>query len=300
MIGNVAKVSILMNGYNAQEYLKEAIDSIYSQTFSDWEIVFIDNCSTDKTEDIVKSYDEKIKYYRTEKNIPIGAARNFGLQYCKGEYLAFLDTDDIWMSEKLKKQIEILDNNKEYQFCYTGVVYINENSDQIGTMVPKAKSGYVFPQQLISYEINQQSIIVRNNIEIKVNEQLRHAPDFNMFMNISSKYNGYVMSDYLVKYRKHSNSLTSKNIDIWWSEMKLVLDEIFENNKELKNKYPKEYQYGYAKVAYNKARYLMSINNKKEALNSLSSFKFLDIKYFVLYVASFLGNNVWSFIHRYK
>jgi len=300
MSGKNAKVSILMNGYNAQSYLKEAIDSIYQQTFQDWEIIFIDNCSTDSTKKIVKSYDDKIKYYQTDINIPIGAARNFGLQYCNGEYLAFLDTDDIWMPEKLQKQVSILDKNHEYQFCYTGVIYINEQSNKIGTTIPKAKSGYVFPQQLIRYEINQQSIIVRNNIDIHIDENLYHAPDFCMFMNISSKYEGFVLKEYLVKYRKHANSLTSKNIEIWWSEMKIVLDDIFEKNKYLQEKYPKEYQYAYAKVAYNKARYLMSISNRKDANEELAKYKYVDIKYFILYIISFFPISIWNFIHRLK
>ena len=63
----MAKVSILMNGYNSEKYLKEAIDSVYSQTFLDWEIIFVDNCSSDKTKDIVDSYDNKIYYYKTDQ-----------------------------------------------------------------------------------------------------------------------------------------------------------------------------------------------------------------------------------------
>jgi glycosyltransferase involved in cell wall biosynthesis len=288
-----------MNGYNAEKYLKEAIDSIYSQTFKDWEIIFIDNCSTDNTRDILNSYDNKIKYYKTDENIPIGSARNFGLKYCKGEYLAFLDTDDIWLNDKLEKQIKILDENQNFQFCYGGVIYINEYSMEIGKMLPQSKSGNVFAQQLMRYEINQQAIVLRNNIEIEVNEALRHAPDFNMFMNIASKYRGYVVNDYLVKYRKHSNSLTSKNIDIWWLEMKIVLDNIFKD-ESLRKKYSKEYKFAYAKVSYNKARYLMSVGNQNDANNELSRYKFIDLKYFMLYVLSLFPIKIWDLVHRLK
>jgi glycosyltransferase involved in cell wall biosynthesis len=295
-----AKVSILMNGYNAQKYLKEAIDSVYAQTFDDWEIIFIDNCSTDNTKEIVDSYDEKIKYYKTDKNIPLGAARNFGLKYCKGEYLAFLDTDDIWLKDKLKVQIDTMDKNKEYQLCYGGVIYIDEDSKKIGSMIPDANSGNVFYQQLKRYEINMQSVILRNKEHLRFDETLRHSPDFDLFMEIASKDKVCVIKDYLVKYRKVSNSLTSKNIDVWWSELKYTLDRIFAKDRTLKQTYPKGYKFAYAKVAYNKARYLIDIGKKNEASSELYRYRFLNYQYFILYFISLLPVGAWHFMHRYK
>jgi teichuronic acid biosynthesis glycosyltransferase TuaG len=198
----MAEVSILMNGYNAQKYLKEAIDSIFDQTYEDWEIIFIDNCSTDKTKEIVFSYNEKVKYYKTEKNIPLGAARNFGLQFCTGKYLAFLDTDDIWMPEKLKLQIDIMNKNRDFQLCYGGVIYIDESGKEIGRLLPKAASGNVFAQQLMRYEINMQTVLLRNNRSFYFNESLKHSPDFDIFMEIAASESVYVIHKPLVKYRK--------------------------------------------------------------------------------------------------
>ncbi len=295
----MAKVSILMNGYNSQEYLKEAIDSIYAQTFKDWEIIFIDNCSTDDTKMIVESYSNKIKYYKTDKNIPLGAARNFGLKYCTAKYIAFLDTDDIWLEDKLSKQVIIMDDNEEYQLCYGGVIYINEESTIIGNMIPKAKSGDVFAQQLKRYEINMQSVILRNN-NIKFNKELRHSPDFDLFMDIAANRKVFVIKDFIVKYRKLKNSLTSKNIDVWWSEMKYTIDRIFETNKELKLKHEKEYKLVYSKIGYNKARYLISIGNCKEASIELSKHKLSGTVYFVLFILSLFPINFWNLIHKYK
>ena len=96
------KISILMNAYNAELYLEEAINSIYNQTFNDWEIIFIDNCSIDQTCKIAQSYDNRLKYFKTNENIPLGAARNFGLNFVSGKYLTFLDTDDVWEKKNLK------------------------------------------------------------------------------------------------------------------------------------------------------------------------------------------------------
>lgn len=288
-----------MNGYNSQKYLKEAIDSVYAQTFTNWEIIFIDNCSTDDTKKIVDNYDSKIKYYKTEKNIPLGEARNYGLKFCKGEYLAFLDTDDIWMKNKLEKQISVMDSNFEYQMCYSGVIYIDENSTKKSKFLPTSKNGDVFANQLRRYEINMQSVVIRNNIDICFDQSMQFSPDFDLFMKIASKYKVAVIKDYLVKYRKLTNSLTSQKIDKWAVEMKQTLDNIF-TNKKLKDKYLKEYKFAYAKVSYNKARYLISINNKKDANIELSKHKFIDIKYFSLYLLSLFPSLLWNFVHKHK
>ncbi len=294
------KVSILMNGYNSEKYLKEAIDSIYTQTFKDWEIIFIDNCSTDKTPEIVKSYNEKIKYYKTPKNIPLGEARNLGLKKCNGEYLAFLDTDDIWLPNKLEKQIKLLDNNKNLQMCYSGAIWIDEEGKEINQYLPKAKTGSVFANNLIRYEVNMQSVFIRNNINILFNNSMEFSPDYDLFMRIISKYKIGVIEEPLVKYRKLSNSLTSKKIDRWAIEVEKTLNTIFRNNPSLKDKYPIEYSLAYAKVGYYYAQYYASIDDIKKARLSLYKYRFTSKSYLFLYLLSFLPVSIWRFIHKFK
>ena len=279
-------VSILMNCYNCEKYLKEAIDSIYNQTYKDWEIVFIDNCSTDKSVEIAKSYDDKIKIYKTPKNIPLGAARNFGLKFCKGEYLAFLDTDDIWIENKLELQIK---NIKDAKMCYTGVIFIDENGKEIKRELPKADDD-VFSQNLKRYEISMQSVLLKNE-NISFDESLKHSPDFKLFMSIASKEKVCVLRKYLVKYRKFSNSLTSKNIKYWHIEMKKSLDEIL--NDELREKYKDEIKLAYGKISFYKYQYLLSQNRYKEAQKELSKIKFIDYRYLILYLATpFLAKKI--------
>jgi len=94
-------VSVVMNCYNSDSFLKEAIESVYNQTYSNWEIIFWDNASTDNSANIAKSYDERIKYYLAPKTTPLGEARNLALSYTTGEYVAFLDCDDIWISDMI-------------------------------------------------------------------------------------------------------------------------------------------------------------------------------------------------------
>ncbi len=100
-------VSVIINCLNGEKFLREAIDSVYAQTYNNWEIILWDNASTDKTAEIGQSYDSKIKYYKSEKVIPLGDARNKALKQCKGEFIAILDCDDIWAPDKLEKQIPL-------------------------------------------------------------------------------------------------------------------------------------------------------------------------------------------------
>lgn len=288
-----------MNCYNCEKYLKEAIDSIYRQTYKDWEIIFIDNSSTDRSSEIAKSYDERLKYYRTEKLIPLGEARNFGLQYCKGKFLAFLDTDDLWFSKKLETQKKVMDQLPDAKMSYTGAIFIYENSQDLAKYTPVAKSGYIFPQQLLRYEINMQSVVLKNDISISFNTEQQFSPDFDLFMRIASKYEVAVIHEPYIKYRKLSNSLTSKKIDRWWIETKETLDNIFSEQPELSEKYPYEKMVAYAKVSYYKALYLISINKWRDARAELKRVKDVNRNYFILYLLSF-SKSLWRVAHYFK
>ena len=141
-------VSILMNCYNGEKYLKEAIDSVFSQTYKNWEIIFIDNCSTDKSAKIAKSYDkEKLKYYKTENNLQLGAARNWGMKFVNGDFLSFLDTDDVWLSEKLQFQLNIME--EDISFVYGPVIQIDANGDKLReTKINKNKNFQIIVRKI--------------------------------------------------------------------------------------------------------------------------------------------------------
>src|ERR1035441_6876343 len=91
------RVSVVMNGFNGERYLRAAIDSVVAQTFQDWELIFWDNASTDGSAEIVRSYgDARLRYFRGERTVPLGAARKLALEKVRGEWIGFLDTDDLW------------------------------------------------------------------------------------------------------------------------------------------------------------------------------------------------------------
>src|SRR5450755_3635344 len=100
----MAKVSIIMNCLNGERFVREAIDSVYAQSYSDWEIVFWDNASTDKTGEIAQSYDSRLRYFRADQTVPLGPARNLAIQRARGEWVGFVDYDDLSMPDRLTRQ----------------------------------------------------------------------------------------------------------------------------------------------------------------------------------------------------
>ena len=108
---NAPAVSVIMNCLNSSRDLREAMDSLMAQTFSDFEVVFWDNCSTDESPAIAQSYGEKVRYFRGESIVPLGEGRNLALAQARGRYLAFLDCDDLWKPTKLERQVALFEAN---------------------------------------------------------------------------------------------------------------------------------------------------------------------------------------------
>ena len=116
-----------MNCYNGEKYLNSAIESIYNQTYLNWEIIFWDNASKDKSSSIALSYNSKLKYFKSKKTISLGKARNKALSKCSGDYIAFLDVDDLWMPNKLEEQIKKISQDPKAVICYSDGFYIYNN-----------------------------------------------------------------------------------------------------------------------------------------------------------------------------
>ena len=108
---NAPAVSVIMNCLNSSRDLREAMDSLMAQTFTDFEVVFWDNCSTDESPAIAQSYGEKVRYFRGESIVPLGEGRNLALAQARGRYLAFLDCDDLWKPTKLERQVALFEAN---------------------------------------------------------------------------------------------------------------------------------------------------------------------------------------------
>ena len=296
-------VSIVMNCYNSDKYLAKAIDSIYAQTYLNWEIIFWDNASTDKSSNIAKAYDKKMRYFCVDKTTPLGTARNLAVRKTSGKYVAFLDCDDIYLPDKLKHQVSLMES-EQCALSYGSAIVINESGDRIGDNKVSNKSGCFLRHLLLNYEINMQSVMLRKSVIEKENlyfdDSLKFSPDYDLLMLLACEYKGGVLMDYIIKYRQSSNSLTNKKIQRWWIENKITLDRVFKRYPDLKVKYFNAYKKSYARVNYLKACYYFDINERKNAINSLSQYKFLNFNFLFLYALSFFGKNAWNVVHKIR
>lgn len=205
-------VSIIMPSYNTENFICESLNSVVKQTYKNWELLIIDDCSTDNTDKIVDKFlnDKRIHYLKNEKNFGAAVSRNRALRIAKGKWIAFLDSDDLWMPDKLEKQIEFMELNN-YYFSYTNYIEINEKSRPNGNIFsgPKkiTKTGmynYCWPGCLtVMYNAEKVGLIQIN--DIKKNN------DYAMWLKIIEKTDCFLLSDVLAQYRKRTGSISNKS-----------------------------------------------------------------------------------------
>ena len=207
------RVSIIIPTYNRAEFLTEALDSIMSQTYKDFELIVVDDGSSDNTKEVVKNFDGEIKYlYR--KNQGVSAARNLGINEAKGDFLSFLDSDDLWERNKLEKQMDFFDKNKEAKVCYTDEIWARKGK-RVNQMKKHAKySGNIFEKSLPLCIISASSITIKKDVFARVglfDESLIVCEDYDLWLRISNEYPVYFISEKLITKRGgHKDQLSKK------------------------------------------------------------------------------------------
>lgn len=203
-------VSIVMPSYNTEKYIADSIQSVLNQTYKNWELIIVDDCSTDNTDEIVQRYmsDERIRYLKNDQNSGAAISRNKALREAKGRWIAFLDSDDLWQPDKLKLQIAFM-MKKQCSFSYTEYEEIDENGNALGIKVsgPKriTKTGmynYCWPGCLtVMYDRN-----VVGDIQIA---DIKKNNDYAMWLKVCCKADCYLYPKVMAKYRKRSGSISN-------------------------------------------------------------------------------------------
>lgn len=166
------KVSVIIPTYNRAHLVTQAIDSVLDQTFKDFKLIIVDNYSSDNTESVVKSYDNKrIRYFKNQNKGLIGINRNYGIKKSQGEYISFLDDDALWLPEKLEKQVKLLNSNQELGLVYSDNYIIGSNGNLLkDTYFHNVKPfrGNVFNEFLVANFICNLTVVVRKEALSKV------------------------------------------------------------------------------------------------------------------------------------
>lgn len=202
-------VSIIMPSWNTAQFIGESIKSVLAQTYTNWELIIVDDCSTDNTDEILQPFlsDKRIKYFKNEKNSGAAVSRNKALREAKGKWIAFLDSDDLWLPEKLERQISFMKKN-DYKFTYTDyriqlngewLPYINTGPNKVTKH--KLKNYCYFSTITVMYDCEYIGLV-----QI---EPIKKNNDYAMWLKIIEKTNCYRLPDCLSFYIKHEGSISS-------------------------------------------------------------------------------------------
>ena len=213
-------VSIIMPAYNCGRFIAESIRSVLSQTYTQWELLIADDCSTDNTADVVASFnDQRIHYLRNNKNIGAAETRNKALRMAKGRYIAFLDADDLWMPTKLEHQIAFM-QKYGYAFTFTDYQIINEDGSLTGKTL-KMPSSLTYRQYCCNTAIGCLTVVTdRKQTGDFLMPDIRSSHDMALWLQIMKRgFTAYSLPECLGSYRLVSTSNTAKKWkaakDVW-------------------------------------------------------------------------------------
>ena len=225
-------VSIILNCFNGEEYLKHALKSITNQSYQNWELIFWDNKSSDKSKQIFDSFkNKKFKYFLAKKHTSLYAARNLAISKAKGNFISFIDADDLWDKDKLKKQIKLFEDQK------VAVVYGNSwirkekiNKKKIFIKY-EMKDGLIHNDLIKSYNVGILTAVIKKKFIGKkkkiFNDKYNIIGDFDFFINLSKKNIFKVVQEPVATYRIHEKnlSLLKKGVEI------IEYEDWLKNNK---------------------------------------------------------------------
>jgi glycosyltransferase involved in cell wall biosynthesis len=264
------KVTVAIPAYNAMEYLPETLKSVLNQTYRDFEVIIVNDGSTDKIEEWFASIDDRRVKLISQVNRGLAGARNTAIEHATGDYIALLDADDLWETTKLAKQIDLFEDNPEVGLIYTWASLIDETGKSIGKTIKTNLEGDVWEQLLTRNSIRPSSVVIRRDCFEKVgrfDENLRsYIEDWDMWLRLAPHYSFRVVKKPLMFYRER-NSSVSKNLEAMKQSIEIVIKKAFADA-------PKELQ-SIANISYS----LAYINLAFQALQSQKP-DFRLVKYF--------------------
>lgn len=215
---HIPLVSIIMPAYNSSKTLPDSIQSVLDQTFTDWELLVIDDCSPEPLKPIVDSFqDGRIQYIRLEKNSGVAQARNRGIQAARGRYIAFLDSDDLWLPEKLEKQLQFMQKNG-YAFTYTWYRQFEDDPAHPIRLV-KTKNSVDYRKLLRGNDIGCLTVMIDRKEIPDIQMPSEKHEDYITWLNLLKKgYQAYSVPEDLARYRVSKSSLTgNKKKSLVWT-----------------------------------------------------------------------------------
>ncbi|WP_392482955.1 glycosyltransferase family 2 protein [Nostoc sp. C110] len=272
------KVSVIIPAYNAMHYLPKTVSSVLQQTFTNFEILIINDGSSDNIQEWVLNLTDKRVKLISQQNQGVSVARNIGISQAQGEYIAFLDSDDLWNATKLEKQVRCLDHNPTIGLVHTWMAVIDEQGKPTGKVMKSKTEGSVWKQLVEKNTVACSSVMVRRlcfqklgGFSPRQNEYPVDVEDWEMWIRIAAHYPFTVIKEPLISYRQHISN-TSTNWQSLNKAYRIVIEKAFQTaSPELL--YLKNRSYGHAnlrlawKCLQNRDRdYKQALNFRQQAL----------------------------------
>ena len=210
-------ISIITPTYNCGKFIGETIESVINQTYENWEMIIVDDCSKDNTKDIVNKYaqnDDRIKYHILETNSGAAIARTRAMELARGDYMAFLDSDDLWVEDKLEKQLKFMKENN-FNFVCTEYEQIDEQSNPLGKII-KVRDKANYNRVLLDCPVGNSTVMynVKAMGKFKVPNIRKRNDDALWLQMLKKEEYIYGMKETLMKYRIRENSISSNKLDL--------------------------------------------------------------------------------------
>lgn len=282
-----------MNCLDGAKYLREALDSVYAQTFDDWEIVFWDNGSTDASAAIARSYGTKVRYFKSDLTEPLGCARNRALRKAEGSYLAFLDCDDLWLPRKLEKQVPLFANpSVGLVFCDT-FTFNNAGYERQQFRWRKPPRGRLFADMLNGSFVAQiPGIVIRrdalHNLDEWFDDRFNIVEETDLFTRLAHDWNFDYVDEPLAKWRLHGESCSWKHQDQLPKELELMIDKLCALYPDCGTVFRKDVARMRARTEYHQALVDWKEGNRSAVRRRLRPFLNVERRLMIPFILSFL------------
>lgn len=246
-------VSVLVNCFNGEKYLAQAIESILSQTYKNFEIIFWDNQSTDRSAEIFKSYsDPRMKYYYAPRHTKLYEARGEAFRHVNGQLLAFLDVDDLWDNRKLELQVQYFQEDSEVGMCCGNFLVQNLTKDKSWYHFNEEKpSGYVLEELLRDFYVGLLTLMVRvdaiKSLQPIFDPRFHIIGDYDLVFKLAPSWKLATIQEVLATYRIHGANETSKRMRLQVDELNLWISNVEKDPKFCKSK---NFKYAKGRIAY--------------------------------------------------
>lgn len=251
-------VSVIMNCRNGEKFLAGAIDSVYGQAYTAWEIVLLDNASTDRTYEIAHSYDEKVRYFHNETMVTLGQARNQALRHARGKLIAFLDSDDTWLPSKLEKQVPLFEDAPSVGIVFSDTYLRFQNDGRTTTWFRRNRfvppRGRIFVSLMRHYSIPMLTAVIRSEALHSMpqwfDDRFQVCDDFDFFMRLAYDWDCDYVDEPLAMNLIHDDSAMAKLHRLGAGELTMTLEKILAQHPELAREHPREVESMRMKIAY--------------------------------------------------